>query len=87
MSVQGLGFERLSLVVHALRNGQDRHLRLDICQYDMYIKECGLAPRCRVILFIIINLILSSISIRPGVALSFKNLLIQRSLLDPTTNL
>lgn len=36
---------------------------------------------------ILSNLILSIISIRPGVALSLKKLLIQHSLLNPTTNL
>lgn len=58
---------------------------LDSCQHEVYIRDCGLAPRWTVILIIIIiNLILSSISIRPGVALSLKNLLIQHSLLYPT---
>lgn len=40
-----------------------------------------------IIIIITSNLIHSSISTRPGVALSLKNLLIQHSLLDPTTNL
>lgn len=57
---------------------------LDSCQHEVYIRECGLAPRWAVLTIIIINLILSSISIRPGVALSLKNLLIQHSLLYPT---
>lgn len=52
---------------------------------DVY-KRAWSRPKIYVTLVIIIvsNLIHSSISTRPGVALSLKNLLIQHSLLDPT---